>query len=936
MHAGTAAAAAAGATGGGGMWLFSYNKENFGFDAGMRFGRFMMARGNANAQVGQYREDIEGIVGTTISKMDAWQTVTTLFLAVGAALSCAGRVGMHGCAPPGWFCALFSGSIFMSVLFNGTSLWLSMHAALRAQCAAVSLQTRQVRLPIPSMGQLDQARVFGSSFEKQEFGDIFRVPFMRHAQAAPDMPVPQSAEEGKKGSCKAKGANKPNDPTKEFASTARDTVPSWIRDEVVVEKGQGAIGNGVVAVHDPLEVPEHFKLLMKAQEEWRDYDVYARICMLYGVISFLYAVTYYAIGTTISELRGFWVMWTCPIVFVTAQALIMRLDILKHGQHRLPNAEYVGFAAPFLACTGCTLEYRYFFSEAQVAVAWGFALAALFAHFVMALRMLDLAFPEKNETKDMPEEPGRQWWPGSWRVPRAFTKHLWFITPPTALDPKVSPCLLHEMEDMAANGGGVSYRVPKGKKGAGPAAKLGDASEEGPLCSAASQFHAAYGKDLPWQITRVVILTAALQWFFVMITTSAEIILGPESLLKPPGEPPWIRDTKARHWAPGQVHLSTSDALPEGYRLFAASTANYDIETSETQDEEAATTEETHDTVETATETETETATETGHATATEAEVTTTTQASDHHRRLSKVKKMNRTDAAFNELLKVMPMLGGLLDQIEGATPTELLDKAAIAAQTASSFMAPSVQALQASFPALFEPKHVLCSPKGEVLALSPRGLGAFGAPKSGEEAFQMAPVSLSGLTGRIVGGTWVEHGLRLVTAKGQMMDCQGAAAEALNEEGQWECSADEATTALPLSEGESLLAAAWSEERVLAVVLKSAPRMVSLFRLAPDASWHPVGEVHVPPSLTSGSRFSVSFAGEELLMIASNGEVQGRHTLKGGVARRHAAPLEGSSRAFQGACRVPSTAGQPEQLIRLAIKEEDGHFGPELIATEV
>jgi len=115
---GSAATAAAVGAGGSGLWLFSYNKENYQFDTGMRFGRFMMARGNAIAQVGQYREDIEGIVGTTVSKMDAWQTVTTLFLAVGAALSCAGRVGMHGCAPPGWFCCLFSGSIFMSILFN--------------------------------------------------------------------------------------------------------------------------------------------------------------------------------------------------------------------------------------------------------------------------------------------------------------------------------------------------------------------------------------------------------------------------------------------------------------------------------------------------------------------------------------------------------------------------------------------------------------------------------------------------------------------------------------------------------------------------------------------------------------------------------------------------------------------------------------------------
>ena len=38
----------------------------------------------------------------------------------------------------------------------------------------------------------------------------------------------------------------------------------------------------------------------------------ARIMMLFGVCNFLHAVSYYAIGTTISELRGFWIMWSLP------------------------------------------------------------------------------------------------------------------------------------------------------------------------------------------------------------------------------------------------------------------------------------------------------------------------------------------------------------------------------------------------------------------------------------------------------------------------------------------------------------------------------------------------------------------------------------------------------------------------------------------------
>ncbi|CAK0832880.1 unnamed protein product, partial [Prorocentrum cordatum] len=124
---GAGGAAAAGTAAVAGSWLFDYNRANFQFDQGQRWGRFTAARGFANAQVSQYREDIIGITSVTQSKMDAWTTVSTLFLCVCAALSDAGRIGMHGAAPPGWLCALYSGNVFTSVMYCGLALWLSMH-----------------------------------------------------------------------------------------------------------------------------------------------------------------------------------------------------------------------------------------------------------------------------------------------------------------------------------------------------------------------------------------------------------------------------------------------------------------------------------------------------------------------------------------------------------------------------------------------------------------------------------------------------------------------------------------------------------------------------------------------------------------------------------------------------------------------------------------
>lgn len=881
MHAGAAAAAAA-APAGAGTWLFSYNKENFQYDAGMRFGRFMMARANANAQVGQYREDIQGITGLTVSKMDAWNTITTCFLAVGAALSCAGRIGMHGSAPPGWFCALFSGCIFMSVMFNGTSLWLAMHASLRAQCAATSLQTRKVRLPIPSMGQIDQARVFGSSFEKQKARDIFRVPFMKHSQDAPDLPTLDPTTVGKK-----KGVRKPvHDPNKEFGSTARDSVPSWVRDEVVVDKGEGYMGLVNKPQHETGEVPDHFKQLMKAQEEWRNYDVYARICMLYGVCSFLYAVTYYAMGTAISELRGFWAMWSLPVVFMTAQALILRIDILRDGQHRLPNAEWLGHAAPFFACAACTLEYRFYYSEASVVMSWVLALVALFCHLVMALRMLDLAWPDKSPINDMPEEPGKQWWPGSWKVPRAFSKNLWFITPPTKLEPDVAPCLLHEIEDMANHGGGVVYKKQKPVRVSDEdEVKVKTESNDVEYQSPLSALKRSRAKDLPWRIVKWIIITAVFQWIFIMITTTAEAIMGPESLLKPPGEPPWIRDTKMRHWTSHMVHLS-GEELPSHYRLFSASKARSKNKTEDIHEE------------------------------------------SGGVRR-----RLDAKDSALAELLKVIPSLEHLTDELKAMAKPERTATDELMPQP-PMFMAPVANVARVAWPSLFEPRHLLCGGKADgrvsTAAISPRGFGVRVAlAETGNEEVVAEPFALDGLSSPIAGAAFTSSGIKVVTSTGELMHCTVGA-------DSWPCQATEHPP-LPSGRGGVLSAAVSHADTagnlLFAVVHGDLPEVASLYRSV-DEAWHPAGEIHIPPTVGNTPSMHFTEGNKELLMSGVNGEVH-RRSLGGAPSAFSPTPtgLSAGKREFKSACSLLSGG-----IVQLSLKQISTPTGlswiPELLST--
>lgn len=458
-----------------GMTTMSYNKDNFITDQGNRFSRFTMARANMIAQVGQYRVDLRGMTGVTTNKAHVFIDTAQLFMCTSAALSCAGRIGMHGAAPPGWICALYTGNIFLGVMYLTVCLWMGLHSGLRAQCGMVSLLTRKVRLPIPSLDMINQARCFGSGYEKQKWWDILRFPWVPHPHNNPEIPAVSSDEEGEGTELKAGKKKKKSKAKKEkdsltgrhgdyaaseaFGSTGRTSVPSWIRDEQVTDKGTAA-----VPVHEPVadptghypevvdltqasydshEAPDHFKLFTEAQKEWFPYETYEKVALLFGVCCFFHAMCYYCIITAMSELRGFWIAWAVPGIFMTAQYWILQLDIFKAtGQQYLYNFEWFGHVAPYLASAACTCEFRAQYSKAQVTVAWTFAMLALFSHLMFAVRFWDLMTPDCHK-EEKAEEDGKSWWPRSFEAPLAFSNTLWQITPPNKLK-KGQHDLLHE------------------------------------------------------------------------------------------------------------------------------------------------------------------------------------------------------------------------------------------------------------------------------------------------------------------------------------------------------------------------------------------------------------------------------------------------------------------------------------------------------------
>lgn len=176
------------------LGAFEYNRGNFRFDAGLRFDRFIAGRDFGIEQADQYREDIRQLSELTTMKTNTYNMVATLLLAVNLAVFTAGRLGLHGPSPPGWMSGLMLTSIASSMSCLCLCIWFNMHAQMRAASAAVHLLTRSVRLPVPTRKQMDQARFLSTSFERQKWRDILRVPFVTgHPAEVPDVGVDDSA-----------------------------------------------------------------------------------------------------------------------------------------------------------------------------------------------------------------------------------------------------------------------------------------------------------------------------------------------------------------------------------------------------------------------------------------------------------------------------------------------------------------------------------------------------------------------------------------------------------------------------------------------------------------------------------------------------------------------------------------------------------------------
>lgn len=514
------AAAAAATAGGVGMGLFSYNRGNYTFDQKNHYTRFTAGLNMAIAQTGIYKQDIAQLTALTVTRQDCYHGIAAMGLTILTAIYCPGRVGLHTPPPPGWLMGLAFLNIAGCYLFLGLTLWLAMHASMRADTAATHMLTRFVRLPIPSQGMLDKARKFLSSYEEQPLKEVFRVPFTRHQQE-------RKYNQG--------GFNEDvdiDDAAKARSRHGHD-VPAWYRKEKAIDNVNTIETIGSMMPLDAQgTAPEHFEAYRELQMEWFPYDVYARLSIFLAFMHLTHCWAYMQIAHQLQETRA---LFACAIVILpmfVLQQVILTLDIIPKG---LP-IERLGPFALWFAFAAAAIEYKRWYTEEAQFVGFVLVYIAYGIHIIYTLQLLRLCAPSE-EAPEVAESPGASWWPGEWRLPSAFQHAIWLVAPP------------RQLQDGEHDIAGELRAMQRG----GPEA-TGAAPTQAERRADVLRAFGKQGESPAWFNVKVGLISLVIAWCFLTFGFTIEVInqgTAHPSLLNAHGMPNNARDPRYRPAKPG-------------------------------------------------------------------------------------------------------------------------------------------------------------------------------------------------------------------------------------------------------------------------------------------------------------------------------------------------------------------------------------------------
>jgi len=856
---GPAAAAAIGVTGavtGVGVGLFNYNRGNFRMDQKLHYARFNAGYSMAIAQTKQYREDLVDLSNLTCTRMDVFHAVSAMSLTILTALFCPGRLGLHTSAPPSWLMGLMMANVGGCYLFLLLTMWLAMHASMRADTAITHMLTRFVRLPVPNTYMLDRARKFMANYEEQGFSELFRFPFTKH----------QKAGQGRDG-----GFNEEGEVDADTQKRTRHDydVPLWYRKEKHVDQ-EGHNVETMLPYAKSGTAPEHFEVYREIQNEWWPYDVYARVSVFLAIMHLMHAWGYHQIGHALQEQRAPFAGGTVVITLFVTQQLVITLDCVPS---ELPFHR-VGPFSLIIAYVAACIEYmRWFDAEMQ---AFGFVLvfAAYIVQIIYTYQLLRMCEPSENALS--PEEKAAgAWWPGEWKLPAAFHHAVWLVAPPKQLDPGMND-LAGEMKQE-----GMKSHAEYGSQPAAP-----DMEQDEEKRRDVHRALGKYGESPAWRNVQIGLVAMLIAWVWLLFGFTIEVInqgTDHPSLLSAPGLPNWTRDPRWRAPKPGREHavevgLGGMEHGPlAGERHHEAHAAAHGGGHEGGEDAAAA-----------------------GHS--------ASTAASSEHggRRLA--------ENVAEKIRSVLPQLQELasltLDAHNRREVAPIIEPAAkpprIAVQWPPLFE-PRVLACA--------PRSLAATPQHHAILLSRQGRGAVVTAAAQTDAMEIpgdaAAFALEGIVGLgpLLTASWDNAGLLLLTSSGAALECPGFGPS----EGRWHCK--QITKArLFLGTAKQPFAGAVAVSRGRngwrAAVAFPGENVVALFSnsgAAADSAWLPAGESRIAHA-SFGRTVAATFSDENTLLLTSHRGELAHITVSDGRVAAAAASVDGQEGyAWQGACSLAS-----------------------------
>jgi uncharacterized membrane protein YgcG len=417
-----------------GKFAWGYSRSLFAYDAGFRFERMCAGYEFANSQQEMFRADLNMMTELTCRKMGVYTVVGTMGNAIFIAIFCAGRLGLHGPSPPVWIMGLFLTNIAASFAYSGLGIWLAFHAMWRAKAACLHLNTRKIRLLIPTRKKLDEARKYNNQWEHQNKLDLLRVPYISDAMGwkfSGEVPDVSDDDEHFADYTENKGRSSSAPPTRR-KRTKR--VPCWIQEEYEQDRVGIAGGSGNDGLPEDA-APEHFRLYQHAQKEWFQHDCYARVCFFYAFLSFFQGGSFYSLGQIAVELRAWWPMFAANFIFTMIHFLMLTFDIVKPlepQEERLPYCQYFGTLTIPVAAIGMALDFRVEYWDVAIQLTWFCIFVCHICQIIYSARLIELIIPKVTKKED---QIGGNIWPAGWEIPPFFSHVYYFVSPPERLRP---------------------------------------------------------------------------------------------------------------------------------------------------------------------------------------------------------------------------------------------------------------------------------------------------------------------------------------------------------------------------------------------------------------------------------------------------------------------------------------------------------------------